>query len=205
MAVRRSRSRSRGRGDGGNSLIELALTLPFLVLLAFGGAEMGMAWVAHNRVEGAAAQAARVGSAGGGSVEADRDVLVALRASLPPGELARLDRVVIYKPSDAAGAVPPGCIKPVGDPSEVGTTACNTYTGTTVRAVTTGSMLGFGGGSTAKDKYWKPVTRNDALIDPPDYIGVWLRTTHESLTHVSFFQLSVTAGSVYRIQPDLAG
>jgi hypothetical protein len=186
-------------------MLEFALLMPLLLLLALGTAEVGLGWVANDRVEGASAQAARVAAVSGARVEADRDVLVALAAALPAGELANLDRVVIFKPATAAGGVPAGCIKIAGDTSEVGNASCNTYTGATVRAATSTSMTGFGGGATAKDRYWAPASRNDALTDPPDYIGVWLRTTHISPMGSLFGRLTVTKSSIYRIQPDLAG
>jgi hypothetical protein len=66
-------------------------------------------------------------------------------------------------------------------------------------------MSGFGGGITDKDRYWAPAVRNDMLLDPPDYLGVWVRTTHESLTGFAFKHLTVTESTVARIQPDLAG
>lgn len=198
------RRRRFGSGDRGATIVEFALLMPFLLMLALGTAEMGLGWVANDRVESASAQAGRVAAVSGSRIEADRDVLVALAAALPPGELANLDRVVIFKPG-AGGAVPAGCIKASGDPSETGAATCNTYNGATVRAVTASSMTGFGGASGAKDSYWAPVSRNDARTDPPDYIGVWLRTTHVSQVGGFFGQLTLTKVSVFRIQPDLAG
>jgi hypothetical protein len=185
--------------------VEFALLMPFLLLLGLGTAEVGLGWVANNRVEGASAQAARAAAVSGSRVETDRDVLVSLRVALPAGELANLDRVVIFKPG-VGGVVPSGCIKAPGDGSETGAVAaCNTYSGATVRAATAISMTGFGGGASDKDRYWSPASRNDALTDPPDYIGVWLRTTYVSPWGSLFGALTVTRVSIFRIQPDLAG
>jgi hypothetical protein len=194
-----------GSADDGVSLIELVLVLPFLLLLVFGSVEGGAALVAGDRVAGATARAARVGAVGGSRLEADRDLLVALRAGLPAEELSRLDRVVVYKPTGADGGVPAGCIKPPGDPSEVGNAACNTYTGETVRNAMAGSMLGFGGGPTAKDGGWPPATRRDTLSAGPDYLGVWVRTVHHGVLGVVVHEVAITRRSVVRIQPDLAG
>jgi hypothetical protein len=198
------RGLKRGRDDCGATILEFALLMPFLLLLGLGTAEIGMGWVADDRVESASSQAARVAAVSGSRVEADRDVLVALAAALPPTELANLDRVVIFKPG-TAGAVPANCIKPAGSSSEVGNASCNTYTGATARAADAASMTGFGGGATAADRYWAPSTRNDALGDPPDYIGVWLRTTYDSSLGGLFGTITMTKSTVFRIQPDLAG
>jgi hypothetical protein len=178
--------------------------MPFLLVLALGTAEMGLGWVANDRVEGASAQATRSAAVSGARIEADRDVLVTLSVALPASELAHLDRVVIFKPG-ADSTVPAGCVKAAGDPSETGAATCNTYTGATVRAVTATSMTGFGGGVAAKDRFWAPASRNDALTDPPDYIGVWLRTTHVSQFGGLFGDMTITKTSIFRIQPDLAG
>jgi hypothetical protein len=200
-----SASRRRG-GQRGATIVEFALVLPFLLLLGIGTAEMGMGWVAHDRVAGAGAQAARVAAVSGSRVEADRDVLLALRASLPADALANLDRVVIFKPSSLQGAVPAGCIKAAGDTSQTGVaSSCNTYNGATIRSVTSSSMTGFGGGSTAADRFWSPATRKDTLAGPPDYVGIWLRTTHENVTGSLFGDLTLVKVSIFRIQPDLAG
>jgi Flp pilus assembly protein TadG len=199
------RSGRRGHGERGNALVELALALPFLALLLFGTIELSMAWVTDNRVEGAASQAARVGAADGSRVEADRDILLSLLAAIPAKVLASVDRVVVFKATDVTGAVPPGCVKAVGDPSEVGTTLCNTYNGTTFRSVTATSMVGFGGTVGKKDAYWAPASRNDALSDPPDYIGVWVRMQHKAVTSFSFAKITVTGADITRIQPDQGG
>ena len=82
---------------------------------------------------------------------------------------------------------------------------CNSYTGATVRGVSAASMTGFGGGPTSKDRYWAPTSRQDSLGDPPDFVGVWLRTTHVSEVGGLFGELTIVKTSVFRIQPDLAG
>jgi hypothetical protein len=192
------RSRSRCRNDRGATLIEFALVVPLLLLLAFGVAEMGLAWVSNNRVEGAVSTAARIASSSGSLAEADRSVLQSLQAALPPEQLAGVDRVVIFKPSDASGTVPAGCIKPVGSTNQVGVSgSCNTYAGDTVRSVP--NDLG------TADNSWAPATRRDNLSDPPDYIGVWVRTTHDAKTGTFFDDMTITKVSIYRIQPDIDG
>jgi hypothetical protein len=165
---------------------------------------MGLGWIASDRAESASAQAGRVAAVSGSRVEADRDALVALASALPSSELGNLDRVVIFKPG-AGGAVPTGCIKIATDTSEVGNASCNTYNGATVRAATSTSMTGFGGGAGAKDSYWAPASRNDALSDPPDYIGVWFRTTHSSQVGGFFGAQTIIKVTILRIQPDLFG
>ena len=185
--------------ERGATLIEFALVLPLLLMLAFGTAEMGMAWVANNRAEGSVSTAARIAASSGDLAEADRSILQSLRSSLPQEQLNTLDRVVIFKSTTANGSVPSGCIKPVGDASQVGVSAaCNSYAGSTVRGVIPADLG-------AADDFWLPTTRNDNLSDPPDYIGVWIRTTYQAATGTFFDDMTITKTSIYRIQPDVDG
>ena len=144
----------RGHRERGATMIEFAFVTPLLLLLAFGTAEMGMAWVANNRVEGSVSTAARIGASSGDLVEADRNVLQSLKSSLPQEQLDNLDRVVIFKPTTANGAVPAGCIKPVGSTDETGVDkSCNTYAGATVRGTIPADLA-----TVTKDDFWDPLT-----------------------------------------------
>jgi hypothetical protein len=196
------RSRDAGRRERGATLLEFALVVPLLLLLAFGTAEMGLAWTAHNRVEGAASTAARVASSAGADPNADVSILVALRASLPAESLTNLERVIIFKPTNADGGVPSGCLHLSSPSSQVGVSnSCNTYTGATVRSVTTTTNLG------GAANFWPSTSRKDGLADSggPDYIGVYVRTSHDSKTGTSFGDFTITRNSIYRIQPDIDG
>jgi hypothetical protein len=186
-------------------VVELALLLPFLALLLFGTVEIGTSTVAASRLDSAVSQAARVGAAGGTLSTVDRDVLLALRAALPAEQVTRLDRVVVYRASAPDAGPPAGCLKAVGSTSEIGAVGCNSYTGATVRALTPQTTAGFGGAPGARDAFWPPASRKDHLADPPDYLGVWVRTAHQGVTGVSFLHLDLSSKAVYRIQPDLVG
>ena len=191
--------RCRRDGERGATMLEFALVIPFLLLLAFGTAEMGLAWTAHNRIEGAVSTAARVGSAAGATESADVTTLLALKAALPAEALANVDRIVIFRPSNADGAIPANCIKPVGSAVETGVSGCNSYTGATLRSIMPGDSLG------TRDTYWEPTTRQDSLAGPPDSFGVWVRTTHDSKTGTFFNDFTITRQSIYRLQPDIDG
>lgn len=194
-----------GSRERGAVLLELALVLPFVALVLIGTFEISQIYISSNQVGGAVHQAARMGASAGSRVEADRDILITLRAALPAEELANVDRVVVYRAATQDTSVPAGCVKPSGSTSEVGTTACNSYTGATLRATTSTSMTGFGGDPTAKDRYWPPSSRLDALALPPDYLGVWVRTTHDSTMGVGYDGVTISRSAVLRIQPDLDG
>lgn len=200
--MRAARRSERVRSDRAATLIEFALVVPLLLILAFGTAEMGLAWTTSNRVEGATSTAGRIASSSGSLDEADLNVLLSLQASLPAKSLENLDRVVIFRANSAGTGQPPSlCVPPVGDTTRVVQSDCNSYPGDQVRSVTQTSPLtnlpGTGG--------WLPSSRRDRLADPPDYIGVWVRTRHDNQTGTYFGDFIVTKTSIYRIQPDIDG
>ena len=86
----RQRHRQRGRRSRGAAIIELAIVAPVL-LLFFGISEFGLAWVSGNKLEGAVSTAARVGVQQGSVADADRNILLALEASLPEDLRANVD------------------------------------------------------------------------------------------------------------------
>jgi Flp pilus assembly protein TadG len=58
---RRVGGRPRASGDGGAALVEFALVLPFLAILAFGTIDLGRAYQLRNRVTNAAREGAFYG------------------------------------------------------------------------------------------------------------------------------------------------
>ena len=57
----------------------------------------------------------------------------------------------------------------------------------------------------AKDRFWAPSTRLDSIVGPPDYLGVYVRTTYKNRTGTYWGDFTVTSKTVYRIQPDING
>jgi Flp pilus assembly protein TadG len=192
--------RARGRGDRGAALIEFAVAVPVLFLLALGTAEMGLAWNAQSGVVSAVAAASRVGATVGSNADADRYVLVALKAALSAESLANLDRVVVFKPINSSGAMNSACLPAVASTSEVGLSGwCNSYRGATVRAVTPTAALG------TADDYWTAGSRKDSLASVPDFLGIYIRTSYQAKTGSLFKTMTVTRTSVIRLHPDIDG
>jgi TadE-like protein len=186
----------RCRNDGGVALLEFAIVVPLLLLLAFGTAEMGLAWNAASQVEAATSTAARVAATMGAEANADVNTLDALRAALPEEALENLEQVVIFEPISDDGDMPGGCTLGTG------TGHCNLYTGELVRTFDPGNPEPLG----TFDDRWPATTRDDTLDgDPPDYIGVWVRTRHDDTTGTFWQGMTITRASIYRIQPDIDG
>ena len=185
-------------------MLEFALVLPLLALLAFGTAEMGLAWTAHNRIEGAVSTAARVGSSTGQDANADVNILVALRAALPAEALANLDRVVIFKPAERrrghAGHVH---VRAGGGELEPGgfVRQLQHLHG---RHRPHGHHRDEPG--RGRRQLGRPHPQGRARrLRWPDYIGVYVRTRYDSKTGTFFGDITITRTSIYRIQPDIDG
>ena len=58
--MRRKSARNRLKDETGQSLVEFALVVPMLLLLVFGVAEFGRAWMTQNILTGAVREAARL-------------------------------------------------------------------------------------------------------------------------------------------------
>lgn len=83
MAVDQSRSGRKGRGERGQSLVELALTLPVLLLLLIGVVEVGNGLNAYLTVVDAARDGARLGSKGAASDDEIKNLVVTEMGRLP--------------------------------------------------------------------------------------------------------------------------
>jgi len=85
MAVEQRRKGAKGRGERGQSLVELALTLPVLLLLLVGLVEVGNALNAYITVVDAGRDGARLGSKGAASDDEIKNLVVTEMGRLPDG------------------------------------------------------------------------------------------------------------------------
>jgi Flp pilus assembly protein TadG len=97
MAVDQSRSGRKRRGERGQSLVELALTLPVLLLLLVGVAELGNSLNAYITVVDAGRDGARLGSRGSASDDQIKNLVVTEMARLP-NQVQLADITVTHNP-----------------------------------------------------------------------------------------------------------
>jgi Flp pilus assembly protein TadG len=83
MAVEQRSKGRRGRGERGQSLVELALTLPVLLLLLVGVAELGNSLNAYITVVDAGRDGARLGSKGAATDAQIQNLVVTEMGRLP--------------------------------------------------------------------------------------------------------------------------
>ena len=186
----------KSRDQRGVTLLETAIVLPMLLMLAIGVAEVGFLVIDQMAVANAAREGARVGAAAGpyedstGTIDADDLILRSVERALCHLENGRAERVLIYA-SDANGG-------------QVSSTQVNEY----VLPVAT-SLNCTSSGSTAfvcVTCPWDPVTRDNT---PPDLvdIGVEVEYKHDPILGIFPFTsvLDLSDRAVMRIEPDTRG
>lgn len=176
--MRRERGTARARGamgrERGTVLVEAALILPVLIMLAMGTIEFGMAWRDRLGVQNAVRSAARTGASLANDPQADYNMLQMLKAGLGT-KFTNTTRIVIYNATAANGAVPSTCLT---GSSQSG--VCNVYTAADASLASTS----FGCGAGDVDTAWCPTGRNTDLASSsgPDYIGVYVTFNHGLIT-----------------------
>lgn len=178
----RFRRRTRfGTGDKGATLVEAALVIPLLLMIAIGSAEVGLTFVDWMSVSNATREGARVGSAAGNSADADDLILqVVARASCNINN-GRLVQVRVFE-SDANGdQVDPARqnVYPVASMS------CQPF------SVTWGTAT----------VNW-PSTSRSTDIGDLDYLGVEVRFEHDTVTGLfPIFNTTWNDRTVMRLEP----
>ena len=121
--------RARCRGDRGAIIVEAAFVTPVFLVLMFGILEFGGAFRDYLTLNNAASSASRQASISANSIDADYQVIQAIKkqtAAMPPGEILN---IVIFHPATPSSDPTASCM--AGNPSS-GTgayvDACNTYT-----------------------------------------------------------------------------
>jgi Flp pilus assembly protein TadG len=186
-------TRPSGRRQRGTVLVEAALIMPVLILLAMGTVEFGFAWRDRVDVQTTVRSAVRAGSSLSNDPQADYNILQMLKAGFG-SRITNTTKIVIYKASATNGAVPTACLTS----SQTG--VCNVYTAASASLATSS----FGCGTGAVDSAWCPNTRvvDIASASGPDYLGVYIAFNHGMITG-SFGggNLSIKDSAVMRLEP----
>ena len=182
------------RRDRGTVLVEAALIMPVLIMLAMGTIEFGMAWRDRLSVQNATRAGARAGATLSTDAQSDYNILQSVKSGLGT-KFTSASMIIVYKASAADGSVPSACL---ASGSQSG--ACNVYTTADLSAAS-GS---FGCGAGAKDTSWCPTSRNADMLSTngPDYVGVYVTFAHGMITG-SFGNgnLTIKDSAVMRLDP----
>lgn len=101
--------RSEGKKERGATLVEFSLVLPILFLVLVGIFEIGMAFKSYLTVAYLAREGARLAAFTGTDPNADCTTITSLALQMGSQDLARLDRIEIFK-ADSSGNPTPGAI-----------------------------------------------------------------------------------------------
>jgi Flp pilus assembly protein TadG len=195
-----TRARARASGERGAALVELAVILPLLLLIAFGIIEYGSAWNRKLQMETAARAGARVGSSLGNTRLADYGLLQGVKSAINDIGLSNVDYVVVFKSTATNGARPTGSCASSTPTSVTG--QCNVYTGAQLQSLT---QADFGGttscSGTAPDRFWCPTTRQNVQSVGADYIGVWIKARYVTITGLFKSPFFLTSAAIMRLEP----
>lgn len=189
----------RSRAESGSVTLEAAVVTTLFLTLVLGLIEGGFALHDKLSTSNMSLAGARTASGEGAEVLADYYVLQAVRRGAGGIPASRISAVVVYRASAPGDRVPTPC----KEASVAGT--CNRYVGADVsKDPTQFGCVGPPGPTTKIDSSWCPTSRKTALSGangPPDYIGVFVETVHNSLTGVMASGITLRADTIIRIEP----
>jgi len=210
MPAERVRSEMRGathaspaarcRGDVGAILVEAAFLTPLYLVLMFGIIEFGGAFRDYLTVNNAASSGARQASISANSVDADYQIIQAVKrasSAMPPAEILHIVVFHATSPDSTLTSVSASCAAFTASSG-----VCNTYTSAAFGW--TSSSTHWGCGALSNDQYWCPTTRKAAQTGangPPDFIGVYIQATHPYITGLFGSSLTLTKTSILKIEP----
>ncbi len=185
----------------GATLVEFAMVAMFLLTIVSGSLDLGLAW----RVTLVNNEAVRAGARSGSSLDqaalADWYALSSARAALSSGgQLANVQRVVIYKSTATNGDVPAACITATSTTED-----CNILTGAQFRALaqadfnTTSGCIVSGKATVAN---WCPNERDNVQLTA-NYYGLWIRVRYTNEFKVLGDGLNIDRNAVMRLEPDV--
>lgn len=204
--MREQRPAPRLAGDDGSIIAEFAFILPFLVTVALGIFEFGIAYRNRNTIHSSVRAGARVGAQLGKDGQADRQNLMALWAAISKFRNSTVDRVVIWRVNDPNGTIPSSCRNLTPSPSGTGiNNLCNVYSGNQVRNASIAVTSFTNSCSSGWDHWWCPSSRSDTLTGAgPDWLGVYIVVNYTPVTKVlPWSPLVMTDQTVVRIEPKL--
>lgn len=185
-------------------MAEAAIVLPVFFLIVFGVIEHGILFKEALTVDDIARTGARAATAAGNDGDADHRMLSAVKAAATALDPGQLERIVIYKasgPSDSLDANNASYASCRAGTPVAG--VCNVYAPSDLSRPSGdfGCQAGI-----SPDRFWCPTDRKIAqtgAAGPPDWVGVWVRATHNSLTGLVSNDRVITNSLVLRIEPRL--
>ncbi|MBK5223974.1 MAG: pilus assembly protein [Acidimicrobiia bacterium] len=189
--ARSARRHGRWR-DRGAAVVEAAFVAPIFFVLIFGIMEFGFAFQERLTTVNMSQTGARTGASAADDPLADYRILRKIRTESASVPAARITHIVVYKATGPGSVVPEACKM---NPQ---TGICNLYTGNTLANV----AADFGCTSDDVGYHWCPTDRKATTSgDGPDYVGVYVRIEHPTITGFFGEEFVFTSDTVMRIEP----
>lgn len=199
--------RRRVRGEGGAVLVEFALVAPFIVAVALGIMEFGIAWRDANVLERSVAAGARSGATWGDDGLADLLVLSAVKGGMSSATSLEIEKVVVFNARTSA-TVPASCAALSG-PGGVnsGGVQCNVYSAAQIANQDFLPVFGMWGrgvpcGGSEWDRWWCPAGRDGTRAGGTDYVGVWVQGRYTPVTGLLPGNAMFERTAVFQIEPE---
>ena len=212
------RLRRRNGRDRGAVFVEFALIVPLIMVVAMGIVEYGLAWSATNDVNAAAREAARAASSAPAAQSADQTVLQTIGGLLSGTEKDGLEKVIVFQAASANQTMPStSCLNTDPTTGSPGSARgvynqCNVYGPDQVNWVMSASQSQIQAhlsppasqcsNSTYIDYHWCPINRQRSTsADNAEYVGVYIKLNHSSVTHFGFGDQTIVRSAVFRLEP----
>lgn len=188
----------RAKSERGASLVESALVVPLLILLAFGAAEFGFVFLDFLNVSSAAREGARVGSAVGDAADADALILGAIAEATADLDNSTIEAIWIFR-AQANGDPVDNCVVD-NSPNFY---KCTGPTPNTNIYDAAGTLLKGSWTSTGR-KVTVGLNCPGTPSECPDRLGVRVVFTHQYITgFLSFPTGPFAEDSVFQLEPDV--
>jgi hypothetical protein len=191
------------RRQRGVVLLEAAVCVQLLAILAFSIVDVGFAYRDKLTVNSAVRGTARVIANAGTAVDADYQGIITLRGALGSIPQANVDRIVVFRADADGNPTNPNCLLPAAEALHGYVNDCNVYS----RAeIFTAPASSFGNCTTGLQSKFCPTARVRPLSGgtPPTEVGVWLSVRYTSRTKLfPFAQLTLTDKAIMRLEPEV--
>ncbi len=195
---RRLSLRRRAKSERGASLVEAALVVPLLILLAFGAAEFGFVFLDFLNVSSAAREGARVGSAVGDAFDADTLILGAIAEATADLDNSTIEAIWVFA-AKANGDPVDNCVVD----SSLDYFTCAGPTNNTNIYDAAGNKL-IGSWNSTGRRVTVGLNCPAVPAECPDRLGVRVVFTHQYITgFLSFPTGPFSEDAVFQIEPDV--
>jgi hypothetical protein len=193
----------RHRRQRGVVLLEAAVCVQVLAILAFSIVDVGFAYRDKLTVTSAVRGTARVIANAGPVMDADYQGIVTLRGALGSIPQVQVDRVVVFRADASGNPTNPNCLLPAAEPLHGYLNDCNVYSANEIFTAPASSFANCSSGLQSK---FCPTARVRPLsgATPPTEVGVWLSVRYTSKTKLfPFAQLTITDKAIMRLEPEV--